>query len=102
MRVSRFAEKKSRFFFQMFFARVSECVSIPAGMREQMNFCLCIFYRIFYPFKRDKRDKCENSRGWSVSLCLALSRLSRLRVGVRLMLKRLDRPDPDRPDASPG
>jgi len=74
MRVSRFAEKKSRFFFQMFFARVSECVSIPAGMREQMNFCLCIFYRIFYPFKRDKRDKCENSRGWSVSLCLALSR----------------------------
>jgi len=72
--VSRFAEKKSRFFFQMFFARVSECVSIPAGMREQMNFCLCIFYRIFYPFKRDKRDKCENSRGWSVSLCLALSR----------------------------
>jgi len=71
MRVSPVCEKKSRFIFQKIIACVSECVSIPAGMREQMNFCLCIFYRIFYPFKRDKRDKCENSRGWSVSLCLA-------------------------------
>jgi len=53
--------------------RVSECVNIPAGERKQMNFCLWIFYRIFYPFKSDKSDKsdkCGSSRGWSVSLCL--------------------------------
>jgi hypothetical protein len=39
----------------MFFARVSECVSIPAGMRKQMNLCVWIFHRIFYPLLRVTR-----------------------------------------------